>query len=285
MPFDIEQWISSLTEQNIEVPDELKQGYMRQSDYDRKMNKLKEEHAQRMAIEDEFHSELMSAKEKLELVQQLEAQYGPAETWSETLTEQVAEAHPQLSQPSKGQEPRMDDINSILEQKIKELDQKYSQQLEAIGTGSAIMIDFMSDKPFEFKDKYGKKFPKEEFNKFFQQSGTRDPYLAYQVFEQQFAEEKQKADYEAAIKEAEQKGYQSAMSKYGNVESPTAASEGMFFKAGALKSTVDPATGQPTEKAPAEPSYEERKAAVGSAYVKAMDSYTRTGNTSKAESE
>ncbi len=47
--------------------------------------RLQKEHAERMAVEDQFHTDLSKVKEKLDFVNDLETKFGPADCWADVL--------------------------------------------------------------------------------------------------------------------------------------------------------------------------------------------------------
>jgi hypothetical protein len=280
--FDVKSWLGSLkTKYNI--PDEdlpvrdIEGGFLRQDDYNRKQQQLSEEHKQRMLVEDKFHNDLLTAKQKLDLIGQLEEQYGAAETWSPALQQAIGQAHPGLANDPKGRGGQnftatqvQEMIAAAVQGVITEHVAPLQNRIEAYGQGSAVMIDFMAEAPSYWRDEYGGKFPKKEFTEFFAKSGTNDPHIAFKLFEGPYADKKREEKYKTDLEAAEQKGYQSAMSKHGIAESPiTTSSTGMFFKGNAPKPEIDPATGQP-KALPPEMTHDERKAKVGSAFVKAL---------------
>lgn len=272
--FDHKKWLSSLkTKFNIpdtEIPREAEEGWMRQNDYDSNFNKLKSEHAKRMAVEDQFHQDLVASQQKLQLVADLEAKFGPAERWSDSLAAAIAGAHPELVEDQQnsnsGLDPRT--VQQMISDAISQTEQRLAAQVNNVGKGAAIMIDFMATAPERWRDTYGVKFPKDEFSQFFAKSGIQDPHVAFEIFEKPYKEKKLEDEYKAKLDEAEKKGYQSAMSKHGIVDTPsnTPQSSAMFSSR-----EFDPATGQP--KAPAEnaPTHEAQRAKVGSAYQRALD--------------
>jgi hypothetical protein len=270
MSFNHKEWLASLkTKYGVpdhEVPREAEDGWMRQSDYDSKFNTLKREHEERMRVEDEFRNQLVTQQNRLELLNQLEEQFGPAATWSDTLSAAIEGQYPQLGSAASGQVVTPDQLQRELAHMKAEL----GGYIQNIGTGAAVLIDFMADAPIQWRDRYKEPFPKKEFQEFFNASGITDPHKAFQLFEQPYAAKKQQEDFGKQLEDARQQGYQSAMSKYGNVETPpNMQTSGMFFKGG--QPQVDPATGQSVPDSTSTPSYEERRARVGSAFVKALD--------------
>lgn len=275
MAFDHEEWLSSLKDKypDLEVPDEAVQGWMRQSDYDKNFNQLKKEHTARMKKEDDYHAALKAAEDKLILVQQLEQQFGPVDYWSDALTSAIAREHPELGEYDMSDNLSLERVQELIRQTVDEAVQPLQQNISNVGRGAAVMVDFMAEALPQWKETYGQKFPKKEFTEFFQNSGLSDPYMALQIFERPYQQEKLESDHKQQLEDAEKKGYQAAMSKYGHVETPAGPQgEGMFFKLSSPTPKLDPESGKPIEQ-PKEVSREEQRARVGSAYQKAIQNY------------
>lgn len=271
MAFDVKQWIADVQSQHpdLVIPDEARNGWLRQSDYDKNWYKLKKEHESRMAVEDEFHNDLLTDKQKLDLVKDLEGKFGPAENWTPALASAISTQHPGLGNPTSGNgKPNVaiDDIQKLIQDAIAPLKEDYSRQIQNIGTGAAVMIDFMTEAPEMWKEKYGTRFPKNEFSKFFNESGTSNPRLAYELFEKPFLAKKIETDTAAALEAAERKGYQSAMSKHGIAESSASARTNPFE--GNLD--MDPATGRVREES-TDVTRDQSRSKVGQAFAKALD--------------
>lgn len=290
--FDIDQWLSSLKTEvpGITIPEEeIRKGFMRQDAFSRRQQQLDGEHKQRMATEDKFHADLLTVKEKVDLMDQLELKYGPVEQWSDTLARSVGSEFPGLGSDARGRGARsqgfdLDQVQALISTSVAEKlaplieeNTRLNQRIEAYGQGSAVMIDFMAEVPGKWRDAFGSPFPKKEFTEFFSKSGTNDPYIAFQLFQAPYAETKRTEDTKAAIEAAEQKGYQSAMSKHGITELPTGAggvsadpTAGLLFKGGPAQVKFD-ASGRPEQAVQDGPSHEERRAKVGKSYVTALD--------------
>lgn len=278
--FDVDSFVESLTSK-YKIADEdlagfeaVKKGFLRQDEFSRRSQKLDKEHKERMDVEDTFkkqlegvEQQLLTRKQKLDLVSKLETQYGPAEEWSDTLAASIGERHPQLMDDNSGR------TNFTLEQVqtiVKDAVDGVRKEIVGVGNGAAIMMDFMADIPERWKEKYGTRFPKKDFGDFFSKSGTNDPFLAYELFEKPHAEKHQETKAKEREDEAEKRGYRSAMSKYGHVETPPSESAKTVFEMSDDRSKpVADAAGK--QQPPAETSHEERRSKVGTAYAKALN--------------
>jgi hypothetical protein len=278
--FDVDQWINDVVKGRFNIPDsdiphkEIKEGFMRQDEFSRRSQRLDQEHKDRMAREDKFHDDLSVAEDKLKLVADLESKFGPATNWSTALATAISAQHPELSQSTPGNNFSLDQVQQIVQRAIAPLQQQIAetQQYAAnVGIGAATMIDFMPHALEHWRTTYGKPFPKDEFNKYFNDPNfkVKDPFLALQLFEAPHKEEKAKAQYAADLAAAKQEGYQSAMTKNGLHEPPPVAT-GMFFS-GTDAPRVDPTTGQAVTPPQAEPSHDERRAKVGKSFFDAIN--------------
>lgn len=278
--FDVDQWLSSLKSQyNIPedaIPaDEIKKGFLRQDAFSRRQQELD----QRWKSNDEFREQLLASENKLRLVQQLEQNYGPAEQWSDALANAIAIQHPELNERSNV--PQLSEIQNLIQnavgQAVAPLHEKLTaaeSQIRNVGTGAALMVDFMSEAPERWKERYKTPFPKKEFSEFFQRSGTGDPFLAFELFEKPHYEKYLADKHKADLEEAEKRGFQSAMSKHGITEVPLQSTQGMLTQSFKTPE-IDPGTGQPRQDTAQPQSYEERKARVGAAYQRALDQAER----------
>lgn len=275
--FDVDKWKSSL-KTRFNIPDddplftqelpEVEKGFMRQDEFSRRQQKLDQEHRDRMAKEDQFREALVAKADKLRLMEQLERTYGPADRWSDALQRAISTQHPELGVEA-GETFTREEVMNLVKQETAQL----RQQIQAVGTGAAVMIDFMDEIPAQWKDLYGTRFPKREFSEFFQKSGLSDPKAAFEIFEKPYLQKHMEEKHKKELEEAEKRGAQSVMSKHGIVDIPPSSTTGNFFKTGV---ELDPATGQP-KKDDSAPSLESTRAKVGSAYQRTLDNINKTG--------
>jgi hypothetical protein len=215
--FDIEQYAKDLAAAGVaqelidKLTTEVKPGFMRQDTFSRRQQELDRE-KQRVET---LYGQL---SEYETYVKSLEAQYGPREQWSATFQARVGQYNPDGT----GNLTSAADFDAKLQTALKEQESRlttlFTQQLEQVGQGAAAFADFSYDAKERWRDEYGKVFPKDEFKKFYQENGHTNPVVALQLFEAPFKAEKEKADWERRIKEAETAAEQRVRSQLGSPE-------------------------------------------------------------------
>lgn len=205
LPFDVNAFIekhkSSLSVEELTGVQELSKGYMSNSDYQRKMNALKAEHAQKMADEDAYHQKLQAYEQEhirlLELREQIERSYGSIDNFKPT-------ADPNVSRNAQGDLVSTNLINE-LKQTISTLESKISSTQESLGQFAAGSLTLMHKLPKyvrDYESKYEKDFDGASFMQFAQENNIADPDQAYKLFVLKDEQDYLKKQHQKEIEEA-----------------------------------------------------------------------------------
>lgn len=228
--FDVDAYVSSLkTKYNIADDDlkpvaEIKQGFLRQDEFGRKMSALDTDRTKFEADRKQL-TELADAAMRYESwVQSIEQKVGlPREQWSTGLRAQVGAANPDGTGTVAPTGITQADLERALKAQRDEMMGIFSTQLEQVGQGAAVFAEFYLEANEHWKANYGGMLPKDDFKKFFQEGGHTNPRVALQLFEAPFKAEKEKSDWERKLAEAEQRGEQRVRSQLGIQEVSTGA--------------------------------------------------------------
>jgi len=209
--FDVDQWLSSLKEKyNIPEDDlkaaaEIKAGFLRQDEWSRREDARRKKEQEIMQKEREtqaYHEQLQA--------------------WYEA-NEQALRAAADMQQ--RGSNPADRQVYEEAMSRVEELEEK----LQRLGESAVNLSLFISDKSFDYYERFKKRFPGREFEKFVNETRIPDLDIAYEKF---IAEDMAKIDAkkrEEELKAAREEGAREALSRV-NVPVDTAPnSVGLYF--------------------------------------------------------
>lgn len=192
MAFDVKQFIDNHADiLSAEEQQELQRGYLRDSDYQRNMNRLKAEHAARMAEEDRY-------RESLATWQQQQQQ----------LLEQSTSTIQQQQVPAQGLS--LAEVQQMLAAERQSILQQVGPAVAGVFHLSKRMPKYIRD----YERDFGREFDADEFQRFCEANNIQDSDLGYTLYtaadRTKALEEKHVADLKAAREEGER----SALSRH-----------------------------------------------------------------------
>jgi hypothetical protein len=174
MPFDVNAFLAAHQDKlTAEEQTELRAGYLRNEDYQRNFNRLKQEHEQRIAAEDTYHNQLTAYEQRVQLANVLEQRLGVP------LEQLVQTANPALLQsPTTGEMVSRADIDALRTSMKNEV----IAELAPAVTGTFHLAVNMPRYSWDYQQRYGKMLDGQKFVDFCRDNNISDSDLGFKLY-------------------------------------------------------------------------------------------------------
>jgi hypothetical protein len=253
MPFDIKAFLTANADKlTPEDRVELERGYLRQSDYDRNLNKLKQQVQERIAVEDDYHRQIEEQR------QYLETAYGPLDQI------QQSNANPNVYRTANGQFLSAAQVQEIarttaataVQQAVAPLQQtlqQQQQQLEQSTNGSLILAAKLPSFARQYETSYGKDFDGVNFIQFVNDNQLADLDVAFKLYTVDPEKERLKTQHDKDIAAAREEGARDFATRFHLPIDATPQGQSILGRRGPAFRPINQQPAAPTAIAPITP--------------------------------